>query len=542
MTWFSLPITQADNKAAFYDSTSATRWLAGQPQANAPAMLAELVTQIQAFNGCGTSPRERFKTLEVLRKTLFAVSGECQRRYENKALPLLPAEQLALDMSRQLWRACRVAYLHCLRACLDGDPSIAEHSAKVAHRVLSCLRMEQMNCYLAGAELDADFWRNLHALLASAERLGVVREPVADRLLGETSESTVSGQYCMILLLHLACPFSLARAQFAATIRWFARWREQVAVLGEPDIGSKACCIALDLAQERPLHDNLRVAGVGRWLSIGGVLRKIRKRLELLVAGESPESLKLGSGLSSEAAVALLNELYDHLKCPRQSAPDDPVDVSQIAVAAGLESIYRLLGGKGLKDSFMPATSFDSQLNQQQIALFGHVVRETEPGVESNTETWRAAQQEAGKLRLIRPAGSGASRLVLKGLLAIQLPQHENYALATISSLYSRCDGSLNISASLLSGEPTPLLAEMREKPSGKISRHPAFLLPATEGGNPASVLLPVGVPARSLSIRFYEAQKHTLLALGLADCNERGGDNERWSVAAAVAVALVLE
>jgi hypothetical protein len=41
MTWFTLPKTQADNSAAFFDSDSAARWLTGQPQANAPAMLAE---------------------------------------------------------------------------------------------------------------------------------------------------------------------------------------------------------------------------------------------------------------------------------------------------------------------------------------------------------------------------------------------------------------------------------------------------------------------------------------------------------------------
>ena len=141
-------------------------------------MLAELVSQIQAFNSYAKAPRERFKTMEALRKTLFAVSGECQRRYENKPLPLLPSEQLALDTSRQLWRACRLAYLHCLRACLEGDASISSYSARVTHRVLSCLRMEQMNCYLAGTELDAQFWRNLHSVWASAEQLGVTREPV----------------------------------------------------------------------------------------------------------------------------------------------------------------------------------------------------------------------------------------------------------------------------------------------------------------------------------------------------------------------------
>lgn len=530
MTWFSLPSIQAENKSAFFDSDSAAVWLAGQPQANAPAMLAELVTQIQAFNCYDTAPRDRFKTLEVLRKTFFAVSGECQRRFENKPLPLLPADQAVLDAALQLWRACAVAYLHCLSACLEGDPSIAPYSARVAHRVLSCLRMEQMNCYLAGTELAGDFWRNLHAVLASAEQLGVAREPVEDRLLGETSESTLSGQYCMVLLLHLARPFTLSRAQFAAVNRWFARWREQAAVLSGPEESPKSRCLALDLSQDQPLHDKLGGARVGRWLSVKGVLRKMRERVELLAAGESPESLKLGSGLSSEACVELLNTLSENLKNPKKTTADLPGEGSSIALVAGLETIYRFLGGTRLKESVAPSSSFASRLSHEQIALFGHVARDTWENTEKLAEQWQLMRLKPGELQLTRPAGSGSVRLVLRSLLAIQLSQNVNCSLALVSSLHMRCDGSLCITASLLPGAPAPLLAELREKPAGKISRHPACLLSQENGES--SVCLPVGLQARALSIRFYEGREQSLLGVRLLGLIERGGDYERWSIA----------
>lgn len=530
MTWFSLPLTQADNKAAFFDSDSAAVWLAGQPQANTPAMMAELVKQIQAFNDFAIAPSDRFKTLEVLRKAIFAVSGECQRRYENKPLPLLSAEQAALDAVLQLWRAFVLSYLHCLSACLDGDPSIAPYRVRVAHRVLSCLRMEQLNCYVAGAELAGGFWHYLHAVLASAEQFGVAREPVEDRLLGETSESTLSGQYCMVLLLHLARPFTLSRAQFAAVIRWFARWREQAAVLSEPDESPKSRCIALDLSQDQPLHDNLDMTGVGCWLSVKGVLRKIRERVELLAAGESPESLKLGSGLSSEACLNLLNTLSEYLKYPKRTTADIPGEASSIAVAAGLDTVYRFLGGTRLKEAVAPNSSFASSLSHEQIALFGHVARDTWENSEKLAEQWQLVRLKPGELQLIRPAGSGRVRLVLRNLLAIKISQNVNCLLASVISLHARGDGSLCITASLYPGTPEPLFAELREKPVGKISRHPAFLLSQENDDN--SVFLPVGLQARSLSIRFYEGREQSLLGLRLLSLIERGGDNERWSIA----------
>ncbi len=532
MTWFSLPMTQSDIKSAFFDSNSAAAWLAGQPQANAPAMLAEFVKQIEALNSFQLSARERFKTMEVLRKTLFAVSSDCQRRYENKPLPLLSAEQTALNLTRRLWRASATAYLHCLRACLDGDSSLTRFSGKVAHRVMSCLRMEQMNCYIAGVELDTEFWRILHSVLASAEQLGVEREPVKDSLLGETSESTLSGQYGMVLLLHLARPFDLSRAQFAAATRWLARWREQAAILTIPDQNPKSCCFALDLSQDRPIHDNVRTASVRRWLSVNGVLRKMRKRIELLAAGESPESLKLGGGLSSEACTALLGTLADHLNSPQQAAREAPADVSFTIVAAGLESIHRHLGGKGLKNP-VTSTTFGSQLSTNQIAIFGHSVQDAEDSG-SKAETWRVTRQDSDQIQLIRTADSGDSRLIFRGLLAIQLPQQEHYALGLISSLYSRSDkndGDLIVTASLFSGEPAPLIAEMRDKQTGQMARHPAFLLPADDAGNSASVFLPAGLASRASSIRLHEGRTQSPLKLQLGELMERGGDNERWSL-----------
>lgn len=531
MTRFSLPATQTDNTAAFFDSDSASAWLAAQPQANAPAMLAGFVEQIEAFNAYRLSPRERFKTMEVLRKPLFAVSGECQRRYENRPLPLLPLEQLTLDLTRRLWRAAATAYLHCLRACLDGDASLNRNGAMVTHRVLACLRMEQLNCYLAGVELDSGFWKTLHAVLTSAEQLGIEREPVEDRLLGETSVSSVSGQYVMVLLLHLARPFTLSRTQFAAATRWLARWRERAMVLAAPDESPKSCCIALDLAQDRPIHDNLRAASAGRWLSVNDILRKMRKRLELLAAGESPENIKLGSGLSSEACVALLNALIENLKFPQQALPDVPANASPALVVAGLENIYQHLGGKGLNKPVASAL-FGSRLSADQIAVFGHVVQE-EAGGNSKAETWSVMpQQNNDEIHLLRPADSGELRLIFRGLLAIQ---QEHNVLASISSLHMRSgknEGSMIITATLFSGEPASLIAEMRDKHTGQISRHPAFLLPADDAGNSASVILPAGLTVRAASIRLYEGQTQSPLKLRPGDLIERGGDYERWTLA----------
>lgn len=525
MTWFSLPVTQPECKAAFSDAAGASAWLAQQPLANAAGMQAELSRQILALNGCRIAPRERFKTLDALRKALFTVDVESQRRFENRPIPLWSSEQAALDASRRLWRSYAVGYLHCLRACLDGDPEVAELRAKIAHRALVCLRMEQQTCYLGALDVEPDFWRNLHAILAAAEQMGVAREPVSDRLLGETSESTISGQYAMTLLLHLARPFELSRSQFAAATRWLARWREQAEVSATPDDNPKSRTIALDLSLDRPTMELEGTPGIPRWLAIDGVLRKMRKRVESLQAGESPESLKLGSGISSEACIALLKILTANLRSPLQSGNTAPPDSPLASVATGLENIYNQLGGKRLKQTDEPSSI--NRREQEQIAIFGQVARATEDAKAPKPESWRVVSTGSNELRLFRPAGKEGARLSNKCLIAVQLPGQQRFSLASIYSLCTHSDGTLHAIARMLPGEPAPLVAEIGERPMGKISRHPAFILPAMETlATPSSVLLPAGASARALSIKLQHPQA---LAIKLLSCIERGSDYERW-------------
>jgi hypothetical protein len=137
------------------------------------------------------------------------------------------------------------------------------------------------------------------------------------------------------LLLELARPFTLPRAQFAAVTRWLARWREQARILVEPDNSPKSFCIALDLSLDQPFHDNLRTPRLARWLSVGPVLRKIGQRIEALAAGESPESLSLGSTLSCAGLLRSADRPCRHLKVPPPppTASGDAPTVRWLAVS-----------------------------------------------------------------------------------------------------------------------------------------------------------------------------------------------------------------
>jgi len=514
--------------ALFRDSASAERWLATQPQANVPAMLANLQAQIAAFCLLAVTPRERFRTLEVLRKAVFAATGASQRRFENRLLPLAPVEQEALDTVCRLWQTCAVAYRICLDACAKGDPSLSGRAARVAHRVLACLRREQMQRYAAGAEPGVDFWMRLHAAFLAAESLGVVAEPVEDRLLGETRESTIAGQYAMALMLHLSRPQTLASAHFAAVARWLARWREQAAVRCMPVPDSRDAMIVLDLAGAAPVSNPLNTPRQPRWLSLDRVLRKIRSRMAALDAGESPENLKLGSGVPAATCTRLLDDLAAHLQRPPFGLAGVSETMPRLAVGTGLPWIHALMGGERLRAELNPRVSVDDRLFKEQLAVFGHVVQEAAATEQQPLESWRLASRESDILVLLRAPADGASRLALRSLLAIR--QRDHFLLAVVTGIQQRDDGLLCAEINLFPEGTLPRSVEVRDKTTGRVARHPALEV-AANGGNERLLLIPAGLMARAAAARFFDAENALLPGFRLAECLERGGEIDFWRV-----------
>ena len=109
MTTFSLPGMQADQRPAFVSATECIAWLGTQPLANAPAMQGQLAAQLTLLNTFEVAPRERFKILEALRQSVFAVQAECVRRFAYRPLPLALPEQTSFDTSRRLWQIGRAS-------------------------------------------------------------------------------------------------------------------------------------------------------------------------------------------------------------------------------------------------------------------------------------------------------------------------------------------------------------------------------------------------------------------------------------------------
>lgn len=503
MTGFPLPATDAGKPPAFADLAGCNDWLAAQPLVNAPLMQEVLADQLDRLNGCAIAARERFKIVETLRKAVFAIETESIKRYEYRPLPLSPVEQKTFAASCRLWRGLTTGYLHCLRACLDGDDSLAERQAKICHRTLTSLRLEQLSRYRAGAEIPGDWWQLLHAALAATDQLDVGDTAISDRLFAETRESTPKAQYAMAILLHLSRPYELSRSQFSATRRWLARWRERAALRLTAAAARDSRSHAIDLESDTPVLAAGARARNPRWLTIDGILAKFKNRIQGLRDGQNPEDLKLGTGLPADACVALLQYLHGALQTPPPTLPANAPPLRTVGVQSTVDSIYLLLGGKRLGVEDAPTAQSNRRVHEQ-IAIFGHAVdSQRDAPAAPPPEDWQLLAEpdtpSGADLSLRRAAGSTGERISSRSLIAVVDPQHGGPVLAMVRSVVALADGTLFAVARRLPGEPRPIAANGREKMTNRIVQHPALYLPAAGQVSkpPASLFIPAGALAK---------------------------------------------
>ena len=497
MTWVNPPAMRADTRVAFSDAEGAAQWLAGLPRANVDTMLDSLDGALAALNRYALPARERYKILEVLRRAAYDTSTVASSRYEGKPLPLPAGAATTLSMVRGVWRALALGYLHCLYASLAGEEGFTAHGARAAHRLLACLRFERWHGDVARHALNDGFWALAHTALHGAGMLEGEQREVEERLGEEDGQSTVSGQYVLLLMLELARPAALTRAQYVAAARWLSRWRELAELLNQPEPG--ALCV--DVGGEQAF------AGVGaagealRWLKLDRVLRKLKRRREALLEGASPASLRLGEGLSASACDELLGLLMQRLKQTIEGCSGDGEDGVPITAVVGVEPVFRRLGGRGVLDDLQASsTSFVSHVRHERMAVFGHAeaadsVRE-EPG-----ERWRLLARHGEAVRVLRPAAAGGSRLSLQTLLSVENETGGTPFLMQVRALCARADGSLWAEATLLSGRAEALLLGIRDRQTGRASRHPALALDTESGQVPRRVVVPTGLVPRAASV-----------------------------------------
>lgn len=509
MMSFAIPPAVGGQGPAFHDAEGAREWLSKQPLATAAQMESALLQQLQAVDAADIPPLERIAVLDVLRGAVVRAQGDLEVRYARKVLP--PAREVAdaFALARHLWRALAVAYLRPVPLLAASDAVLPLHRATVT------LRLEQFSHFLAGHEAPADLQRLLYGILATAEALGVQRSPVVDPDLAFLGDSHIAGQVAWAFLLLAVDPYSLSAAQLAVANRVFSRWRELAGFQAEPDDDPKARTLLL--AHLLPGVD--LPEGGPRWLNVRPVVRKLRKRIESLEAGETPESLKLGRELSNRACIALLRTLDRSLTNPVRGA-EPPRTVH---LAFGLDNAYVAVERRPLNPQGMDVDS--ERHSHERMAVFGfnNVANLTVAvgKVEVACETWQLSGDTVS-----RPAAGGGRHLA-PCLVALVADQAGASHLGVLRGLRLASDGRLM--GRLRTYPEQPLAARMRASGpvAAKAARVPAFLLPGDAPGEYSLIVPPTAGVRPNTGIALDDSPIEHLL---VGEVIERGSDFVRFA------------
>lgn len=501
----SLPPPADGAPTALLDVARAQAWLAAQPHNQSLRLLRALRAEIIGIDASSGEAQLRLDILDALRPAALQAAAAVEIRYAAHPLPLLRDEAAVFEAAWSLWWQLAIAYLRAV-------PLLpATEMVRPLHRATIALR-EALRChYLAAIEAPPELLSLLYEILVTAESMRVQRMPIADPDLPHLGESTVAAEIAWALLLHAVDPYRLSGGQFAVANRAFSRWRDLVGFQAQPASAGETAVSLAKLVGTGPL-----VASAPAWMEVRMVRRKLRKRIEALQAGETPEALKLGRELSPAACAALLDDLRATLKAGRVMHDYLQADVPSLDLVGGFERLYMLLSGKPFGDSELSLKSGHDR--HARIAVFGfdNVANRVDhaggPRVEA--ETW--ATEDDWVLRAA-PAGSQMISGTLMGI------RSDKPSLVVLEGLRQTSDGWL---AGHLRQLPVSMgCGLLRTAPlgAGASSRQPVFFLAADGSGLPPSLLVPTGIGMREGLTLALEDSPVEHLRLG--ELLERGGN-----------------
>ena len=479
-------------------------------QANAVQRHAALSAQARLLLAATIEPAAKLEILELMRQPVAAVQAEQERAIRGASIPLETANRQLWESVSGLWQSMATAYDSLIDAMATTAPNLAEHAHLICQRALrntSLAMIEHWRVYYAA---PGALWQQLHRLYVFSENAGVATSMVSDHA-GRASAATTTcaGTYAHALLLHLAQPDALTRAQLDRVDRWLERWEALVSLTLEGLPHSSIPPLAVDVASRKGagLARDMPSAGV-RHLNMETLSRTLRQILAAL-RQQTPAQLGLGD-LPRDTAEKLLSLLHVQWCAAGTGRIDERAPTSlKVHISPNLASIHFHISGKPFRQPGGEMTAAE----RQKQDLLGRT--DDAPSQRSGAlETWEIRNQSvSGFLATCRRDGAmnGIAYRQLVGLLA---PARKTIYIGIVQRLVLDEGGTIWIGLRIILGAPHAVAVRVIE---GTGSYDRGLLLPEDAARRiPASILLLPGwyQPNRGLAVHAGKDSKIRLQTL----------------------------
>ncbi len=525
----ALPELSPQASPEFTDEESVKAWLENIPLANVIESQRQLLDQIEEFNRLPTKATSRLAVLEALREAVNFVQIEQAKRFTNRALPMVEAEQAVFGDTIGLWEQLRLGYLRCLEACIAGEAGMRGQGAMVCQRALMYTGLKMFHHYRAYRQVPAGEWRALHAAYAQAEALEVAEEEVKDYLNRDVHDTSPRIAYVRAVMMGLANPNELAQRQLTFVAFLLERWAGKVEISRTPAEEGDVPPLVVDLAGSRCAERGGADAKDARYIDVSKLAKSVRNRIGLLRKGESPAKLALGEDCVQPSCEQLLVFLYRQWCQHRPPRDGDRRRVSDHAQACqSMPAAHYYLSGKVFKQ---PGEQKElTQKQREEIATFGRIATRDDDDYSHAQgfllESWQLSDESVQGLKIVRRVANPGKRYSNGQLIAVRPTDAKSFMLGQVRWLMSAENGDLFAGVKVLPGLP----AATAVRPTGiNVTGEKwvqALTLTAVAAlETPPTLLLPSGwyKPKRVIEV-FVQAP----IRVRLVDMLDRGIDFER--------------
>jgi hypothetical protein len=526
---FDLPAISPDAHPEFTDATSCAEWLQSLPLINVGPSQGSLLGQLEELNACALPAGERLKILELLREPVMFVQGEQAKKFIAKAIPLTRQEREILGNVLALWDAFSTGWQHCLQALDSGDRELAHQGALICERALWSVGQKMAEYYRAYQEFGSEEWRRLHSIYAYAEKCGFADQEASPTAQKGEAQRSCAETYAQALLLALANPNEQPARQQAIVSRWTERWARKVVISEDPPSDPGLEPLSVDLGSGEGASRERKEAKAGRFLHVGEIAKSVRRRIDRLRNGESPEALGLGGDVPAGLAGQILVMLYNQW-CTHGSARVQPRrgTAKNVQLCTGISTIHYYVTGQAFRQ---PGEAHELTKKQRdEIATFGRVSTRREDeyaaGQHAALEQWNIGDESLGGFRLVRPEQAASGRFFLQQLAAVRPSDSRTFILCTVRWLSVSENYDLRLGARAMPGIQQGLAIRATGLKGYSEKLVPGLALPAVSAlQTPPSVIIPIGWYRPKRVLELYTDKSEQMLLSALL---ERGHDFDR--------------
>ncbi len=450
----SADVQERSKLAAIQDPAACKTWLAGLVPIDGIDNLrhiGELLGELMESNVAAT---RKFEIVERVRASLFPALRERVRDHAARGVPLSPAEYEPIWALLDTLEDVRESYelllprlddstgitSMVLENVRDAPGALAPTKVVALHRALD-LNAHVIALYLRLRVAVPDRLWNEHCRMGQLSRQLNCQDEAVDDPLNASVTETCREAFNVPLLLALADPNSLGQLEFQAAYACCSRWASKTGyrIDSASELGGAPAKPSLNPGPVVQLASGQHQVR----LDTQRVIKSIERRLALLEEGNSPQSIGLGEGITSQASRGLLRALLrrwghimpDAIEFPEQNwrAPHAEFALAVVNVTQSPEIAQRQSNVSGNDPTYDYVRQRDDALTRSPE----EIERERLERLLDGAETWSMVGEmpdgalcarrhsrprlSLGQLVGLKPGGkSGPTPLLLGTVLGLQ--------------------------------------------------------------------------------------------------------------------------